>query len=105
MYTIEDKISFISTTAKAVLADLRVVPDRTVLANLVNACSKIDEVYKTVCENNDTKNNLNLGTTYQNNSITDKFTVSLNDWIPISTLLREICKNNMDDDNADINTR
>lgn len=92
MYSVEDKIRWIATTANAVVSDLRASPDVSNIVDLLGACKMIDEKYQKLCQKQDKQNDLQAGTTYTNHSLSGTIKISAADWSIISTVLQRLDK-------------
>ena len=92
MYSVEDKIGFIRTTADAVLADLKAAPDRTDIIELLEACEQCDEKYRNLCFEFDERDGVAPGTNYNEGGLSIEFYIEALDWEDISKALRKLRK-------------
>lgn len=91
MYTVDDKLQFCEVTIRAIRADLKVIPEKMAIHDLLEACQKLDEKYKEFCASFDTDDKLEPGTTYKEGGLSIEFYIEADDWHEISEALRKIC--------------
>lgn len=90
MYSVEDKIRFIQKTSEAVLADLKVAPEKSTISNLLRACEAVDQRFQEFCAEFDQQDGLEPGTTYREGVPPMEFYIESSDWEEISLELRKL---------------
>ena len=84
-----DGLRYIADNLARAIVELQNAPEKSDIAELVDACKRVDAYYEAWCEDNDFQRGHEPGTTYRD-GISLEFYIEAEDWHQISLALRAI---------------